>query len=68
MLRESVLFGRDGLGMINVFASGNGGGPSFGPGFQGFGNYDSADYDPYVNSRYTIGVTGVDHDGLYRQR
>ena len=22
-------------------------------------------YDPYVNSRYVIGVTGVDHDGMY---
>ena len=65
VLRDSVLFGRDGLGMINVLASGNGGGPSFGPGFPSFGNYDSASYNPYVNSRYTIGVTGVDHDGLY---
>ena len=43
VLRDSVLFGRDGLGMINVFASGNGGGPSFSPGFQSFGNYDSAE-------------------------
>lgn len=53
-LRDSVLFGRDGLGMINVFASGNGG-----------TNLDSATYDPYISSRYTIGVGGVDHDGLY---
>ena len=37
-LRDSVVFGRDGLGMIHVFASGNNGGPSFSPGFQGFGN------------------------------
>ena len=64
-LRDSVIFGRDGLGMIHVFASGNDGGPSFSPGFQSFGNYDSASYDGWVNSRYTIGVTGVDHDGLY---
>lgn len=65
VLRTSVLFGRDGLGMINVFASGNSGGPDFSPGFQGFGSYDSASYDGYVNSRYTISVTGVDHDGQY---
>jgi hypothetical protein len=65
VLRDSVIFGRGGLGMINVWASGNGGGPSFGPGFTGFGSLDSATYDPFVSSRYTIGVTGVDHDGLY---
>ena len=29
VLRDSVIFGRDGLGMINVFASGNGGGPTY---------------------------------------
>ena len=29
------------------------------------GNYDSASYSALVNSRYTIGVTAVDHDGLY---
>jgi subtilisin family serine protease len=66
ILRESVLFGRDGLGMINVWASGNGGGPTFSPGFESFGNYDSASYDAYQNSRYTISVTGVDHDGGYK--
>jgi subtilisin family serine protease len=64
-IRDSVVFGRDGLGVINVFASGNSGGPSFSPGFQSFGNYDNADYDGYVSSRYTIGVSGVDHDGMY---
>lgn len=64
-LRDSVIFGRDGLGIIHVFASGNSGGPSFSPGFESFGNYDDASYDGWVNSRYTIGVAGVDHDGLY---
>jgi subtilisin family serine protease len=66
LLRDSVLFGRNGLGMINVFASGNSGGPIFSPGFPVFNQaYDSSSYDPYVNSRYTIAVTGVDHDGQY---
>ncbi len=60
VLRRSVVYGRDGLGMINVFASGNDGGP----GVLG-GNYDSASYNPILNSRYVIAVTGVDHDGLY---
>jgi len=60
LLRDSVLFGRDGLGMIHVFAAGNGGGTfAFG------GSRDSATYDPYVSSRYVIGVTAIDHDGLY---
>ena len=27
---------------------------------------DSSNYDGYANSRYTIAVTGVDHDGSYR--
>jgi subtilisin family serine protease len=66
ILRNSVLFGRNGLGMINVFSSGNDAGPFFSQGFEDFGNYDSASYTAYVNSRYTIGVTGVDHDGQYR--
>ena len=66
LLRNMVLFGRDGLGMINVFSSGNDGGPSFSPGFESFGNYDSASYNAFSNSRYTITVTGVDHDGQYK--
>ncbi|MCI0359708.1 MAG: S8 family serine peptidase, partial [Planctomycetaceae bacterium] len=64
-LRDSVIFGRDGLGMINVFASGNSGGPNQATGFEDVGSYDSAAYNPFVNSRYTIAVTGVDHDGGY---
>jgi hypothetical protein len=65
ILRDSVIFGRDGLGMINVFSSGNSGGPGAPAGFEGFGIYDSAAYNPLSNSRYTITVTGVDHDGGY---
>ncbi len=66
VLRDSVIFGRDGLGMINVFASGNGAGPSYSAGFGDVGNWGSSSYYPLQSSRYTITVTGVDHDGLYR--
>lgn len=66
LLRNMALFGRDGLGIVNVFASGNSGGPSFSPGFQSFGNYDNSSYNHYANVRYNIIVTGVDHDGQYR--
>ncbi|MBX3434587.1 MAG: S8 family serine peptidase [Pirellulales bacterium] len=71
-LRDSVFFGRGGLGVIHVFASGNDAGPDFdnsGPDplidFLDIGGYDSATYDGWNNSRYTISVTGVDHDGFY---
>ncbi|MGD9633671.1 MAG: S8 family serine peptidase [Pirellulales bacterium] len=64
-LRDSVEFGRDGLGVIHVWASGNGAGPGFLPPFESIGFLDVSNYDPYVNSRYTIAVTGVDHDGMY---
>lgn len=64
-LRESVINGRGGLGVIHVFEAGDGAGAGLGafepPGQ--FGATDFAGYNPYVNSRYTIGVTGVDHDG-----
>ena len=53
-LRDSVFFGRDGLGVIHVFAAGNSG-----------LDFDSSGYNGWVNSRYTIGVTAVDHDGAY---
>lgn len=56
-LRDSIVgpnAGRDGLGTIHVFSSGNSG-----------EELDSANYNGWVNSRYTIGVTGVDHDGQY---
>ncbi len=64
-LRDSVRFGRDGLGVINVWASGNGAGPTFAAPWQSPGSYDNSAYDGYVNSRYTIGVSGIDHDGMY---
>ena len=53
-LRDSVIFGRDGLGVIHVFAAGNDADAG-----------DTSSYNGWVNSRYTIGVTGVDHDGEY---
>ena len=66
ILRDSVINGRGGLGMINVYAAGNDGGAGFfGQGFPSIGDWSSASYNPLVNSRYTIGVGGVDHDGLY---
>ncbi len=65
LLRQSVVNGRDGLGMINVYASGNDAGPRFTNGFPDIGDYSSSSYNAFVNSRYTIGVGGVDHDGLY---
>jgi subtilisin family serine protease len=65
-LRDSVIFGRGGLGMINVFASGNGAGAyAQRPGFPGVGTFSQANLNGYANSRYTIAVTGVDHDGSY---
>jgi subtilisin family serine protease len=64
-LRDSIVFGRGGLGTIHVFAAGNAAGPGFVDGFESFGFLDSATYNAWVNSRYTIGVTSVDHDGEY---
>ena len=55
-IRNSVFFGREGRGSIHVWAAGNGSGENV---------RDFAGYDGYVSSRYTIGVTGYDHDGLY---
>lgn len=63
VLQSVATTGRNGLGSILVFASGNGAGPQFSPGFQDIGIWDSAGSDGYVNSRYTIGVGVVDHDG-----
>jgi subtilisin family serine protease len=51
-LTNSVLTGRNGLGRIHVWSAGN-----------GADNLDSAGSDGYVNSRYSIGVGIVDHDG-----
>ena len=69
-LRDSIIFGRpdengNPLGIIHVWAGGNGAGNPFDFGFNTLGDWDSAVYDGYVSSRYTIGVTGVDHDGFY---
>jgi subtilase family protein/SdrD B-like protein/GEVED domain-containing protein/proprotein convertase P-domain-containing protein len=60
-LRDAVIFGRDGKGMINIFAAGN----NAGAGFDSTGQLNSSSYNGILNSRYVIGVTGVDHDGLY---
>ena len=51
-LRNSVFFGRGGLGSIHVFAAGN-----------EAGIRDSGNNSGQVNSRYTIAVGGVIHDG-----
>ncbi|MCH2184050.1 MAG: S8 family serine peptidase, partial [Mariniblastus sp.] len=53
-LNDSVVFGRDGLGVIHVWAAGNGGNVN-----------DFSNYDRFANSRFTIAVTAVDHDGGY---
>ena len=73
-IQDSIVFGRDldgpggnpALGVINIWASGNGGAPNFlRPGFPGIGAFDQSNYDGYANLRYTIAVGGVDHDGGY---
>ena len=65
VFRQAAVSGRGGLGMINVFSSGNDAGPTFSEGFPDIGLYNSSSYSALLNSRYNIGVTGVDHDGLY---
>ena len=66
-LRDSIIFGRDGKGVIHVFASGNSANTPFNQGFNSSPDdiLSTASYNGWVNSRYTIGVTGVDHDGFY---
>ncbi|TWT76918.1 Calcium-dependent protease precursor [Posidoniimonas polymericola] len=65
-LRTSATEGRGGLGAIHVFSSGNDAAPSFtSPLFVDVGIWDYAGYDGLSNSRFTIAVTGVDHDGQY---
>jgi subtilisin family serine protease len=66
VFRQAAISGRGGLGMINVFSSGNDAGPTFSEGFPDIGLYNSSSYSALLNSRYNIGVTGVDHDGLYK--
>jgi subtilisin family serine protease len=63
-IRDSVIFGRNGLGVINVFASGNSAGNTFNDGFSDVGTFDSANYG-VTNTRYVITVGAVDHDGSY---
>jgi len=50
-LKEGVTSGRNGLGSIYVWASGNGGG------------VDGCNYDGYTNSPYTISIGAIDRDG-----
>lgn len=49
---DDVYSGRGGLGNIITWAAGN-----------GLSNDDDSNLDGYANSRYTISVTAVDHDG-----
>lgn len=51
-LQSGVENGRGGLGSIYVWAAGN-----------GLGNNDNVNYDGYANSRYTIAVSAIDHNG-----
>ena len=44
--------GREGLGNLITWAAGN-----------GLGSDDNSNYDGYANSRFTIAVTAIDHDG-----
>lgn len=48
----AVQSGRGGLGSIYVWAAGN-----------GLTDNDNVNYDGYANSRYTIAVSAIDHDG-----
>lgn len=59
-LEHAVDTGRDGLGTIFVWASGNGGGSG-----------DRVDYDPYASSRFTIAVNAIgdlDRRAIYCER
>ncbi|GAB6185874.1 GEVED domain-containing protein [Thermopirellula anaerolimosa] len=51
-LQQGITTGRGGLGSVYVWAAGNG--------LQG---NDNSNYDGWANSRYTIAVAAVDHDG-----
>ena len=51
-LEEDAYGGREGLGNILTWAAGN-----------GLGSNDNANYDGYANSRYTIAVTAISHEG-----
>lgn len=64
-LRLSATQGRNGLGNIHVVAAGNDAGPAFSPGFGLIGNRNSGGSVQMVNSRFTIAVSAVDHDGSF---
>ncbi len=51
-LENGVNSGRDGLGNIYLWAAGN-----------GLGANDNVNYDGYANSRYTIAISAIDHNG-----
>lgn len=51
-MEESVYNGRLGLGNIYTWAAGN-----------GLTSNDNSNYDGYANSRYSIAVTAIDHNG-----
>jgi subtilisin family serine protease len=61
-LVASVQTGRNGLGAIHVFASGNDAGPLFSPGFSDIGVLASMGQNGYASSRYVISVGMIDHD------
>lgn len=52
-LENSIANGRDGLGNIYIWAGGN-----------GRRSNDNVNYDGYANSRYTIAVGAIDHNGV----
>jgi len=52
-LQDGVTNGRGGLGNVYIWAAGN-----------GLENNDNVNYDGYANSRFTIAVGAVDHDGV----
>lgn len=51
-LQDATTNGRGGLGNIYTWAGGNG------------GNGDNVNFDRYANSRHTIAVGAIDHDGV----
>jgi len=51
-IEDAAQTGRGGLGSIFTWAGGNG------------GNGDNVNYDGYTNSRHTIAVGAIDHDGV----
>jgi|GEM_PF-1847591 len=52
-LEDNATAGRNGLGNIYTWAAGN-----------GLENNDNVNYDGYANSRFTIAVAAVDHNGV----